>query len=704
METELENLVVRMTGEASDYQRMLRQASQATRDAANAAERDAGRMSHFLGNVSDFARGAIQTLAGIGLGSWLREGLGEWQTAEATALRLSAAIRGNGGVVEDVLPRYQEYASQLQNITVIGDDTTLATIALAESYGLSGEAAIRATESATAFAAINGGAADSYLRLTAAIERGDTELAMQMGRLVPQLRGITDESEFLARAQRLVATGMEAARAEAQSSRGQIAQLKNAYGDLLEEVGHIVADALAPVVQWAKDVVSWFQGLDQSTKEFIVTVALLTAAFLTLAGVVTGALALWNVMTGGVGAIIGLVVAAAVAIAAWVSSIGGVRAAWAAVSEAAGAAWTFIKDQVSAFVAWVRPITFAIGSFFRSAWDLIKDAAAAAWDGIKEGAQAAWDFITSIWTSIVGDAEVNWDQVRDTIRDAIFAAEFIMMNFGDVAAMLWTEQQLKVVRFANQITHVFTHTIPELFSWFVNNFGDIMATLESLWRTTWQNMTQNVGVLLMNLPGIIAGTVSVEELWTPLTQGFQNTIRELPQLSEREISGLEADLADQLAGQQNQLQQGFEEFRRARLGEMMGVGQADEVAREAERAGERIGDDMNRGAAKEIQKFDAAISGSAEALGRLAEFQDRLTEQRAARGADHNPGAAAVAVAREAVATAQAVPAAPAGGAAAGRQDTANAAIVDLLRAILEVLRANAGQGPDIALAEIEGA
>src|SRR5207253_2095790 len=104
---------------------------------------------------------------------------------------------------------YKEFAEEMRNHSAMSERETLALLKKAESFSLSGEAAKRASHDAVALAAVNGGAAESMIRITAAVEQGNIKLAMHMSRLVPQLRGIHSEAEFVDKYNKLIAVGFE---------------------------------------------------------------------------------------------------------------------------------------------------------------------------------------------------------------------------------------------------------------------------------------------------------------------------------------------------------------------------------------------------------------------------------------------------------------------------------------------------------------
>lgn len=622
---EIESLVVRLMGDSSQYAKMMDDAARATQESAEKVEQQAGRMENAMGGLREAAAAAASALGAIGISDWLRGGLAEWQESESVALRLEAAIRSNGRAVEPLMQQYRQFASELQNVTTVGDDATLAMLQQAESMGLTGEAAMRAARNSIALAAAKGGEASSFLRLTAALEQGNSEM---LGRMLPALRQIEDPTLRAAEAQRLLAGMFDVATAEASSSRGQLAQLANAYGDLMEEVGKVVDDAMKPLVGWVKDAVAWFASLDQGTKELIVTTAIFTAAFLATYAVVKAALLVIHALTGGVLLWIGVITAAAVASAMWVQSLGGFANTWAVVAKAAGQAWDWIKGKAMEFWDWFRPIALSIGQLASTAWEMIKSGATQVWEYLVRVFTRVKDYIAEIWSGIAGDTEINWTTVRDTIRDAIIAAEFVMLNFKEVVRVAWLAAQLGVVRLGAEIQHLFTGVLPAVLNWFSNNWQDIFQTAFNFATTMMRNLSTNVVSVLSRLPDLIRGRVNFNQLWTPLTEGFVSTIRELPNIPRREMGQLETALQSQVDTARTNLQGSWQQFHAQRLAQLTGGATVQKTQEAATETGRRVGENFAREAAKEVQKFDAALAGSAEAMQRVAEFADRVALNR----------------------------------------------------------------------------
>ena len=198
-----------------------------------------------------------------------------YSVQEGAERKLAAAIKATGGDVDANMARFKKFASDLQAVTTTGDEVTLGMIQMAQTMGLSADQSERAARNAIAMEAAFGVSAASAMRYTAALEQGD---ATMLKRYIPALRDVTDESQLAARAQEILGNAFNVAQEDAKTFAGQTQQLKNSWGDLMEEFGKIMAQAITPLISKLKSIVSWFQSLDESTKKIIVGVGGLAAA------------------------------------------------------------------------------------------------------------------------------------------------------------------------------------------------------------------------------------------------------------------------------------------------------------------------------------------------------------------------------------------------------------------------------------------
>src|SRR5688572_29917196 len=100
METEVERIIVRMTGDASEYQRAVKQVIASTQGMATQVQQHTTRAEGFM---ASFGQGAILAAGGItaaiavgaaAVGAF-RGAFGEWTEAERMGIRLEETSRAN---------------------------------------------------------------------------------------------------------------------------------------------------------------------------------------------------------------------------------------------------------------------------------------------------------------------------------------------------------------------------------------------------------------------------------------------------------------------------------------------------------------------------------------------------------------------------------------------------------------------------------
>lgn len=272
-EQEIANLVVRLIGDPSSFVKMLTEAEAQATKTEKEVRTLLERIEGFTGKLEHIGEQVEHVLRLFGAGFSLKEAFNVFSKAEQEELKLEAAIRANGDAVEDVMDSYKKYAEEVQRTTTIDDDAALGLLRLAHTYELSGDAAIEASRKALQFAgAVDGTAksASSYIAIAAAMEKGDMERVRRYARMIPQLRGIRDETELLEKATKLLTTGQSMLDAEAESASGKLQQLKNDFENVLESFGKLIAQGIMPGVKWLKALVAVLQGTPEWLQKSIV--------------------------------------------------------------------------------------------------------------------------------------------------------------------------------------------------------------------------------------------------------------------------------------------------------------------------------------------------------------------------------------------------------------------------------------------------
>lgn len=259
-EAELERLVVRLVGDAVSYQKMLTDAQSSTIGAVDSVGAATDKMTASAMAAGAMAMQVIQEVSGK-LKALSDSSLAEWGVAETAGMKLSAAISAGGHSVDQVMPKYVAFASEMQRLTTTGDDEVIQMLQMAESMGLYGDAAMQAAKNAIGLGSAIGISARGAMRYAVMAAQGNTEM---LGRFIPTLRGITDESERNRKAQEMLGNMFNQASAEARTYTGQLQQMKNAVGDAKEQVGRFIAEAMIPQIQLTKQAAETFQTLNPS--------------------------------------------------------------------------------------------------------------------------------------------------------------------------------------------------------------------------------------------------------------------------------------------------------------------------------------------------------------------------------------------------------------------------------------------------------
>jgi hypothetical protein len=257
--TELQQLVVKLVGDGSSFMNMCKEAEEQTEQTESKIESLGVAAAGFLG--------------ALGIQDFLAEAKEEWAGAETAAFRLTAALKANGGEVEALAEDYLSFATSIQAITTASDESVAGLAKTALSYGLVGESVKTAAKDAMALGAATDVAAESALRLTAAMEAGDTERAQAMARMIPQLRGIKDETEFVAKYQKLLLAGNIALADELETFAGQEANFANQWSDTLEGIGEAYTQVANPMKLAKMAAMELWGTLDEGSQKSAVLIA-----------------------------------------------------------------------------------------------------------------------------------------------------------------------------------------------------------------------------------------------------------------------------------------------------------------------------------------------------------------------------------------------------------------------------------------------
>ena len=175
-------------------------------------------------------------------------------------VQLSTAVKNNPYLDTSSVRRLKEYASQLQNISTVGDEQLLPFMAQLAASGRD-EAQIMQIMSAALDASASG-----MISLDEAVRGLNLSYTGQIGRLgmqIPALKSLTAEELKQGKAIDVVAKTYKGLAEETARATGSTEQLKNAWGDLKEEMGKDVEKTLGP---WRRFLTQIIQARTETEK------------------------------------------------------------------------------------------------------------------------------------------------------------------------------------------------------------------------------------------------------------------------------------------------------------------------------------------------------------------------------------------------------------------------------------------------------
>jgi hypothetical protein len=174
------------------------------------------------------------------------ESVKAFQVQEAAVANLSAALGGRG------VEAAQRFASEMQRLTVIGDEALLKAMRpLATIGGLRDKQLERATKAAIGLSEVIDKDLNTAMLLMARAAAGDTAQLKRYGIVINETLSPQAKLNELIR---MGNEGFALATARAQTQQGRIQQLSNAWGDLRERIGGFIARPLTPMLQYWADL------------------------------------------------------------------------------------------------------------------------------------------------------------------------------------------------------------------------------------------------------------------------------------------------------------------------------------------------------------------------------------------------------------------------------------------------------------------
>lgn len=230
---------------------------------------------------------------------------------------------------------------------------------------------------------------------------------------------------------------------------------------------------------------------------------------------------------------------------------------------------------------------------------------------------------TSIMQTAIDRVVEAYRHIVEVVALAGAAVTHAWENMGAVLELTGATLALAVITPWEDIRHMFTSTIPAVLTWFADNWREIFADIGNYLATVAQNMLTNLGALVRNIFNFLRGDPQRFE-FVALAEGFEATLKELPVIAERELTGLELAMADVAGRAMNQLTSGFDDrlqdWRRS-LG--LVADEADAAADDAERSG-RGARAPSLGEGRSRQPWMSEEEGVSASIEGMTQLQQRI--------------------------------------------------------------------------------
>lgn len=256
-ETEVERLVTRLVGDATEHVRAMHEAASSTQDAVHSIEHGTDSIAAKAVAMGTLAAHAVEYVIER-FKELAKESLHAAQSHEDAEVKLKAAIEAGGNAAEAGFEQYHRFAEGVAKVTTTGIVATEQLLQMAETFGVHGEAAELAAKRAIGMSAAMGIGAEHAIRMTSRLALGSTEM---MGRFIPGLDKAGSETEKLALATKRLDATWQVAQAMAKTSSGQFAMLGKSVHALLADVGYLISAAVTPLARATTYLIDRFREL-----------------------------------------------------------------------------------------------------------------------------------------------------------------------------------------------------------------------------------------------------------------------------------------------------------------------------------------------------------------------------------------------------------------------------------------------------------
>lgn len=232
-------LNIKLKADASSATKSISKFTNSAKDQVSAVEKSFSALKVVAG-------AAVAAFAGAKIVSSIKSAIDAAKIQEDAVNSLNTSLKLAGSFSEEASRDIQNFASNLQSVTTIGDETTLKLFSLAKNFGLTNERTKELTKAAIELSAATGISLESAITNLGKSTGG---LVGELGESIPALKGLSKEAlESGAAIDFVLDRFGGAAASKLQTFSGATTALSNSFGDLQERFGEIITQNQAVII------------------------------------------------------------------------------------------------------------------------------------------------------------------------------------------------------------------------------------------------------------------------------------------------------------------------------------------------------------------------------------------------------------------------------------------------------------------------